>query len=261
MKLEKLLNVIEPLDLINFRDDICIESLAYHSAKVKANGLYFAIKGYLTDGHNYIGQAVSNGAVAVVVQEIQEGFEGLCQIKVSDSRVALSRLSAEFYGNPSRDMDVIGVTATNGKTTTTFILDSIYENAGYRTGIIGSILTKINDKRELAYLTTPESLDLQRIFSDMKNENTEKVVMEVSSSALELSRVNDVDFDIVSFNNFSREHIDQHGSYERYWQVKSSLVKNAKPDATAVLNIDNDKIRSLQNSTLAMVITISVKCN
>ena len=258
MILEDLLKSMDFTDARNLDPNLEIQGVACHSARVKPGFIYVAIKGYVTDGHLYVGKALEGGAAAIVVEDFMDEFDKTCQIKVKDSRKALSRLSSSFYGNPSRKLKVIGVTATNGKTTTTFILDHIYEMAGYRTGLIGSVLAKTGKHTELASLTTPESLDLQRIFSEMAEEKMDRAVMEVSSSALELSRVSDIDYDIVSFNNFSREHIDQHGSYERYWEVKSSLIRDAKPEAVAILNLDNDRIRSLVNETKAHLVTISV---
>lgn len=258
MKLKELLKSLDFIEARNLDKELEIQGIAYHSARVKSGFVYVAIKGYVTDGHKYIGQALEEGAVAVVVEEFNEAFEKVCQIRVDNSRRALSRLGCLYYGNPSRKMKVIGVTATNGKTTTTFILDHIFEMAGLRTGLIGSVIAKTGRRTELASLTTPESLDLQRIFSEMAEEKVDRAVMEVSSSALELYRVNDIDYDIVSFNNFSREHIDQHGSYERYWEVKSSLIRDAKPEAVAVLNLDNERIGSLIDRTNAEVVTISV---
>lgn len=258
MKLKELMKSLDFIEARNLDQEMEIEGIAYHSARVEPGFIYVAIRGYVTDGHLYIGQALERGASAIVLEEFSEAYGQASQIRVEDSRRALSRLGSAFYDNPSRKMKVIGVTATNGKTTTTFILDHIFEMAGLRTGLVGSVIAKVGKRTELASLTTPESLDLQRIFWEMAQERMDRAVMEVSSSALELSRVNDIDYDIVSFNNFSREHIDQHGSYERYWEVKSSLIRDAKPEAVAVLNVDDERIRTLVDMTKAQVVTISV---
>lgn len=258
MKLEKLLEVLEIKEKINEKDDIEIKGIAYHSARVKEGFIYVAIKGYITDGHKYIKEAEKNGAVAVIVEDFSDECQ-VSQYKVLNSRESLSQISAAYYDYPSKDMTVIGVTATNGKTTTTYMLNQIYEEAGFTTGLVGSVMNKIGEHFVPSELTTPESLDLQVLFKDMRKENIHKALMEVSSSALELYRVNDVDYDIVSFNNFSREHIDQHGSFEKYWEVKSSLVKKAKKDSYALLNIDDEHIRTLVNETKAHVITYSAK--
>ena len=258
MLLENLLDVLKIIDSRNCIQNIEIKGLAYHSGRVEKDFLYVAIKGFITDGHKFVKNAEENGAVSVVVEEFVDGCN-LPQFKVQNSREALSKLSACFYNYPSKDMRVIGVTATNGKTTTTYMLNLMYENMGYITGLVGSVMNKVGEKFVPSELTTPESLDLQKLFSQMRDENIHKAIMEVSSSALELYRVNDVDYDIVSFNNFSREHIDQHGSFEKYWDAKSSLIRKAKNSAYALLNIDDEHIRTLVDKTEANVITYSTR--
>lgn len=255
MKLSKLLDKIEIRDTRNYVD-IDAAGITYHSARVKPGFVYVAIKGYKTDGHLFSREAVERGAVAVVVEEFQD--LDIPQIKVENSRKALSRLGANLYENPSKDIKTIGVTATNGKTTITFLLDTIYEIAGFKSGIIGSVLNKTGKRIQTAELTTPESLDLQELFAEMRDNGVQRVAMEVSSSALELLRADDIEFDVVSFTNFSREHIDLHGSFERYWEVKSSLIRNAPESAVAVLNVDDSRIASLYDSMKAKVIGFSI---
>ena len=258
MLIEKLLKTLKIIDSRNYKQNIEVKGLAYHSKRVEQGFIYVAIKGFITDGHKYVKSAEENGAVSVIVEEFVEGCD-LPQFKVQNSREALSKLSAYYYDYPSKDMRVIGVTATNGKTTTTYMLNLIYENMGYTTGLVGSVMNKVGERFVPSELTTPESLDLQEIFSQMRDENIHKAIMEVSSSALELYRVNDVDYDIVSFNNFSREHIDQHGSFEKYWEAKSSLIRKAKKGSYALLNIGDEHIRTLIDKTEANVITYSTK--
>lgn len=256
MYLDELIGALIIKDCINYEKDIDIKGIAYHSARVDKGFLYVAIKGYITDGHRFVKEAEKNGVVAIIVEDFVKDCN-LPQIRVENSRLSLSKLSAKFYNYPSKDMKVIGVTATNGKTTTTYMLNQIYESLGYKTGLVGSVMNKVGERYVPAELTTPESLDLQRLFRDMRDEDIHKALMEVSSSALELYRVNDVDYDIVSFNNFSREHIDQHGSFEKYWEAKSSLIRKAKLGSYALLNIDDGYIRTLVDKTKAQVITYS----
>lgn len=260
MHLDELIESLNILEKRNYKENIDIKGIAYHSDRVQTDYIYVAIKGYITDGHKYVKKAEEKGAIAIIVEEFIEDCD-LPQFRVYNSRESLSKLSDEYYNHPSKDMRVIGVTATNGKTTTTYMLNQIYENAGYTTGLVGSVMNKVGERFVPSDMTTPESLDLQQLFSEMRTESIKKVLMEVSSSALELYRVNDVDFDIVSFNNFSREHIDQHGSYEKYWEAKSSLIKKAKRGSYAILNIDDKNIKTLVNQTQAEVITYSTKNN
>lgn len=256
----KLYDLLRHIDVIEsfHENNINIKGIAYHSGKVKEGFLFVAIKGYKTDGHKYIHQAIENGAVAIVVEDIQPDIN-LPQIRVEDSRKALALLSDAYYKHPTKDIKVIGITATNGKTSSSFMTNAILEKAGIRTGIIGTIMTKFGNYIEPSILTTPESLDLQRYFSQMKEQKVTHAVMEVSSSALELERVANVDFDIVTLNNIGREHIDLHGSFEQYYNVKSSLIRDAKETAWAVLNLDCPYSRALVDETKAQVLTYGVK--
>lgn len=258
MKLDELLNVLEVIDKINPVDNIEIKGIANHTNDIEKGYIYVAIKGYITDGHKYIDEAIKKGAKAIIVEEFNKDIS-IPQYKVSNTRKSLSAISDKFYNHPSKSMRIIGVTATNGKTTTTYMLDSILEKANIMTGMIGSVVTKAGDEIIPSVLTTPESVDLQRSFHHMKNIGIEKVAMEVSSSALELNRVDHVDFDILALNNISREHIDQHGSFENYWNIKSGFIKGAKEDSYVVLNLDDEYSRSLIGKTRGKLITYSLK--
>lgn len=257
MRLKELLSSIKVLkgsiDL-----DLEIKGIAYHSQKVSEGNLFVCVKGYKTDGHKYLAQAVEKGAVAAVVEEFQEGVE-IPQYLVENSRIALAQLGATFYNNPSKAMKIIGVTATNGKTTTSYMINSMLEAYDLKTGLVGTVKVKIDDDMSIpSVLTTPESLDLQYYFSEMVKRQVSHVTMEVSSSALELHRVEGVDYDIVTLNNISREHIDAHGSFERYFEVKSSLIRNASENSYAILNLDCPYSSSLIDKTKAKVITFGL---
>lgn len=257
MKLQELLQTIE-IENGPIIDNFDIEGIAYHSQKVESQYLFVCIRGYKTDGHKYIMNAIENGAVAAVVEEIQENL-GIPQILVSDSRKALALLSSAFYSHPSKKMKMIGITATNGKTSTTYMIDAILEKEIFRTGLIGTVSIKYGDKVIPATLTTPESLDLHAHLQNMVEDDVSHLTMEVSSSALELNRVYGVNYDIVALNNISLEHIDSHGSFERYFEVKSSLIRNAKQSSMAILNLDDQYSASLIHQTKAKVITFGVE--
>ena len=256
MTIDKILEKIEVLDTLG----VCnreITSVAYHSKKVNPGCLFVCIRGYKTDGHQYLKQAVDGGAIAAIVEVFQPGI-AIPQFLVADSRKALALAGAAFYGNPSDKMKMIGITATNGKTTTSFMVNSIFEELGYKTGLIGTVMIK-NDKSSIASdLTTPESLDLQQYLGEMADGGVSHVTMEVSSSALELNRVYGIQYDIVAFNNLSREHIDMHGSFEQYYEAKSSLIKNASANSIAVLNIECAYSSDLKANTAARVIQYGV---
>ncbi|MCR1899303.1 UDP-N-acetylmuramoyl-L-alanyl-D-glutamate--2,6-diaminopimelate ligase [Irregularibacter muris] len=257
MKLYKLLESIQVIKSWNEKD-MDIHEIAYHSKKVNTGDLFVCIKGYQTDGHQYILQAIANGAVAIIVEEYQEGWN-IPQFQVKDSRQALAALSDFYYNHPSQKMKMIGITATNGKTSTSFMTNVILESCGLKTGLVGTVMVKFGDYMEPSVLTTPESLDLHHYFAQMRDENVTHTVMEVSSSALELNRVGNVDFDIVTLNNISREHIDLHGSFEEYFHIKSSLIRNAKAHQWAILNLDCPYSASLVDKTEAQVLTFGVE--
>ncbi len=265
MRLKETLEAVEsPENLLLNRElneeqeNIEITGLSYHSKEVKAGNLFFCIKGYETDGHKYLGEAVNKGALAAIVEEVQAGIS-IPQIKVTNSRIALANMAAKFYQEPSKKLQVIGITATNGKTTTSFMAHKIFKDHNIKAGIIGTVMVQYGNNKIPSLLTTPESLDLQQHFNGMVKEGVSHVTMEVSSSAQELHRADAVDFDIVTLNNISREHIDSHGSFERYFEVKSRLISRAKKDSAAVLNLDDAYSKGLISKTKANVFTFGVE--
>lgn len=250
----KILNILEDIATPNQE----ITGLAYHSAHVKPGNLFVCIRGYKTDGHLYLRQACQNGAIAAVVEAFNHEVP-IGQYRVADSRVALAALADHFYHHPSQKFKLTGITATNGKTTTTYMTNAIFEKAGLTTGMIGTVIIKCGSIVRPAELTTPESLDLQRYFQDMVDEQVSHAVMEVSSSGLELKRVASVDFDTVVINNISREHIDLHGSFDAYFNAKASLVRQAGPEQWAIFNLDCPYTASLVNQTAARTFTYGLK--
>lgn len=257
-KLKELLSSIEVLEAWN-DCGLEVRGLAYNSRNVEEGDVFVCIKGFKTDGHMYVAEAVKNGATAIVVEDYQPGWDSLPQYRVSDSRLALAALSDAYYNHPSQSMKTIGITATNGKTSTSFMADAILEEHKLKTGLIGTVVVKYGDYTEPTELTTPESLDLHRYFAQMRDNDVSHVTMEVSSSALDLSRVGSVDFDIVSLNNISREHIDLHGSFEEYFNSKASLIRNAEKGKWAILNLDDPYSASLVEETEANLLTFSVE--
>ncbi len=257
-----LSKILEPLEIIDAKAtsacDVPISGLAYHSERVLPGHLFVCIKGYKTDGHRYLARAVDKGAAAAVVEQIQEGI-CIPQYRVANSRQALAALADHYYGHPSRKLKVIGVTATNGKTTTTFMTNAILEEHALKTGLIGTVIVKIGNTVRPAVLTTPESQDLHHLFQQMVEQKITHATMEVSSSGLELYRAGHVDFNIVAVNNISREHIDLHGSYEAYFNAKARLVREAGPHQWAIFNLDCPETQSLLGQTRANTLTYGMK--
>ncbi len=233
-----------------------ITGLCYHSQNVSKNELFFCLKGFKEDGHNFAYSAYENGAEALVVEDPINDIQ-LPQVVVSNSRNALSYISSEFYNHPSSDINMIGITSTNGKTTTTYMIDRIL-SWNKKTGLLGTVMVKIGENHMAAGLTTPESLDLQKYLDNMRDCNIEFCTMEVSSSGLELERVSSVDYDIAIVNNISRDHIDLHGSFEAYYEAKKRLVSELKTDSYAILNVDCENTRALITQTPAQLVTYSV---
>lgn len=256
MNLNQLLAVIEPLEI---RGELpqTITGLQYHTGRVSEGQLFFCLKGYVVDGHHYLPQALERGAVVAVVQDFQP--VAIPQIRVADSRLALALMADAYHGHPSRRMRLVGITASNGKTSTSFMVNEIFKANHLKTGIIGTVMTQYGDTLIPSELTTPESLDLHGYFSEMVKAQVTHVTMEVSSSGQELSRVGGVDFDVVTFNNITKEHIDQHGSFENYLFHKTKLIKQAKPEAYAILNLDDDHSKALVSQTRASVVTYGAK--
>ena len=202
-----------------------IRGIAYDSRFVEQGFLFVAVKGYKTDGHFYVKEAVEAGASAILVQQEVEVPPGVTLVLTDNTRTSLAQVSAEFYGNPCRQIRMIGVTGTNGKTTTTNLIASIYRSAGRKVGLIGTIANYIGDRRLDVSHTTPESTDLQRLLRDMVEESVELAVIEVSSHALYLDRVMGCEYDVAVFTNLTQDHLDFHQDMEDYFEAKAKLFR------------------------------------
>ena len=243
MKLKEMLVGLEGLkakgDL-----DVEIKGISSNSKEVKEGDLFVAIKGFAVDGHKFVNDAIEKGASAIIIEEgcDLKSFDvpkELSVVMAKDTRKALAIVSSNFYGNPSKKFKLIGVTGTKGKTTTTFMIKEILEKAGKKVGLIGTIATYINGKKiKDSDRTTPESLELQQLFSQMVKEGVEVVVMEVSSQSLKLHRVDGCEFDIVLFTNFSEDHIspNEHPDMEDYFNSKLKLFEMCK---VGIVNTDD----------------------
>ncbi|MBU3098653.1 MULTISPECIES: UDP-N-acetylmuramoyl-L-alanyl-D-glutamate--2,6-diaminopimelate ligase [Clostridium] len=236
MKLRKIMENIN-FNLIKGDIDIDIKKIQYDSRKVKKGDVFFAIEGYNLDGHKYIQSAINNGAVAVICQkDIEDGLD-IVVIKVEDARRALAISAANYYENPSRSMKTIGITGTNGKTTSAFMIKAILEQSGYKVGLIGTIANFIGKKKIHTERTTPESLELHELFKEMVDSNVDYCVMEVSSHSLSLDRVYGIEFCESIFTNLTQDHLDFHKTFENYFNAKLKLFKLSK---TSVINIDDE---------------------
>lgn len=249
MELKKVLAGLEGLKARGSLD-LDIQGIESNSKNIKNGYMFVAIKGFSVDGHMYINDAIKAGAKVVMVQE---GCDlktiklpsDVTLIMAEDTRLALAICSCNYYGNPSRKFKLIGVTGTKGKTTTTFMIKEILEKAGHKVGLIGTIATYINGKMiSESSRTTPESVELQKIFSEMVQQNVEYVVMEVSSQSLKLHRVDGCNFDIVLFTNFSEDHISEkeHPDMKDYFESKLKLFEMCN---NGIINVDDLQVSKI----------------
>ncbi len=200
------------------------EGIAYDSRKVVPGNVFVCITGYRFDGHAYAGEAVGAGAVAVICERQIPGLT-IPQIIVPDSRKALALAAAAYWSHPTQQLRLIGVTGTNGKTTTTYLLKRIFEAAGNKTGLVGTIKNLIGDRELKAEHTTPEASDLQQLFTQMLAEGVSHVVMEISSHAIVLERILGSEYDLGVFTNITQDHLDFHETFENYLQAKVSFFE------------------------------------
>jgi len=218
----RLAELLKGLDVVQVEGDTAVEiaDVCYDSRKCRPGSLFVAVPGLKADGHDYVPQALSRGAKAVVLEKSCSVPPGVTTVRVPDSRRSLGILGKNYYGNPSRGLCVVGVTGTNGKTTITYLLESIFQAGGLKPGVLGTVNYRFDGKTMPAPNTTPESLELQRMLREMVDAGVQGVVMEVSSHALELRRVDDCEFDLGIFTNLSHEHLDYHRTMEDYFLAK-----------------------------------------
>jgi len=248
MKLKDLLLSI-PYKIIQGTDNTEASDVIYDSRKVIEGCCFVCIKGYAVDGHKFAADAVEKGAASLIVTEDIDVPENITVIKVDDARVALSKMSAEFFSNPAKELITIGVTGTKGKTTTVAMIRSILETAGIKTGTIGTLGIIIDNKDYKTNNTTPESYEIHQTMRKMVKKGCSVLIMEVSSIGLKQHRTDNINFDYGIFTNFSHDHIggNEHESMEEYLYCKSLLFKQCK---TGIVNIDDPATEELlKNAT------------
>ena len=227
-----------------------ISGVSFDSREVTDGDLFFCVPGTSTDGHRFGPEAVAAGAAALCVERRLD-LE-VPQLVVADVRRAMGRISAAFFGSPSEPLTILGVTGTNGKTTTAFLLESILRADGHKTGLIGTIETRVGDRVKPGLRTTPESLDLQRLFAEMVEEGVTAAAMEVTSHALVLGRVEAVQLSAAAFTNLSQDHLDFHSGMEDYFQAKASLFTPERIERGAT-NVDDEYGRRLLSAEVPML--------
>jgi UDP-N-acetylmuramoyl-L-alanyl-D-glutamate--2,6-diaminopimelate ligase len=242
MQLKVLARAIAPRRVIGSLDRE-VESIAYDSRRVQGNTLFVAIRGEKSDGHQFVDQAIEQGASVIVAEREISSPRATCLV-VDNSRSALADLSAAFYGMPARKLKMAAVTGTNGKTTTTFLIKHICEKAGLRCGLLGTVQYEIGDRILPAIRTTPEALDIQELLAQIVNAGGRAAAMEVSSHALAQERTRGIEWDVAVFTNLTQDHLDFHRTMENYFEAKAKLFQelpsqSKKKGASAVINIDD----------------------
>lgn len=261
MQLTELLNSVNVIQVLGEVQRQDVGSIEYDSRKVKKNSVFVAIKGFKTDGHRFVVDAINKGAIAAVVEESgllpDEIFihSKAAKIMVHNSRIALAELSKGFYKDPSSKLNLIGITGTNGKTTTAFYLKHILEQTGNKSGLVGTVANYIGDAKVDSKLTTPESNDLNAFLYEMITKDCSYAVMEVSSHSLVLNRVHGLNFKCGIFTNITSDHLDFHSSFESYFNAKKILFNNLHQDAIAIVNADDPYSASITDKCKAKIIS------
>ncbi|MBW2617888.1 MAG: UDP-N-acetylmuramoyl-L-alanyl-D-glutamate--2,6-diaminopimelate ligase [Deltaproteobacteria bacterium] len=235
-----------------------VSGLAYDSRTMEPGAVFFALKGSRTDGRLFIDQALSQGAAAIIVQDElgpSPDMEGVALIRVADARQALAQAAHAFYHQPSQRLKLIGLTGTSGKTTTTYALESIFKAAGLNVGVVGTVNYRFGGRELAASVTTPQSSDLARLLALMAAEGVEAAMLEVSSHALDQSRVAGCRFEVVGFTNLSRDHLDYHSDMESYFQAKRRLFTEFESAGRAAVNIDDPYGRRLKDELAEAALT------
>ena len=239
MQLERLIAALAPKDVVG-RAPVELKDLAYDASAVAPGALFFCVPGSRADGHEFAAAAVAHGAVALVVERRLQVT--VPQLVVEDARRAMAIAAAEFFGHPTSELEVAGVTGTNGKTTTAYLLFAILEAAGRKPGLLGTVETRVGRERRKAVRTTAEAIDLQRTFREMLDAGNRSCALEATSHGSELHRLDGVRFAALVFTNLTQEHLDFHGSMERYFEAKRRLFAQ---DVPAAVNVGDEYGRRL----------------
>jgi UDP-N-acetylmuramoyl-L-alanyl-D-glutamate--2,6-diaminopimelate ligase len=242
MDLERLVTALGPQE-VRGGAPLDVTDLAYDARSVTPGTLFFCVPGERADGHDFAADAVASGAVALVVERPLD--LAVPQLVVSSARAAMAVAADEFFGRPTADLVLAGVTGTNGKTTTSFLIYSIFQAAGMRPGLVGTIESRVGGEVRPAVRTTPEAIDLQRSFREMLDAGDRSAVTEATSHGSELGRLERVRFKALAFTNLTQDHLDFHGTMERYYEAKRRLFTEHEPVPAAAINVDDEWGRKL----------------
>ncbi|MDR0691974.1 MAG: UDP-N-acetylmuramoyl-L-alanyl-D-glutamate--2,6-diaminopimelate ligase [Prevotellaceae bacterium] len=258
MNVRCLIDAVNPAR-VKGRADCDIASLGFDSRRVTPGQLFFALKGEAADGHDFISDVVAKGAAAVVCEHIPASCdEKVCYIEVPDSHYAMGLMAAEFYGRPSKRLTLVGVTGTNGKTTTATLLYRLFRALGHKVGLLSTVANYIDDKKVKADRTTPDALQIQRLMADMVDAGCTYCFMEVSSHAVIQHRIAGLEFNGALFSNITHDHLDYHKTFEAYIKAKKMFFDALPASAFALINLDDRNGRTMVQNTKAKVKTYSL---
>lgn len=249
-----------PIEAVKGATDIAVNKIEFDSRLVGPEDVFVAIRGTVSDGHAFIEKAISQGAIAVICEEIPENAnDGITYIKVKNASAALAYMAANYYGNPSQNLKLVGITGTNGKTTIATLLYQLFKNAGYKTGLISTVKIMVDNKEYKATHTTPDSLTINKYLKEMQDEGAEYCFMEVSSHGIHQNRTKGLEFAGGIFTNLSHDHLDYHTSFAEYRDVKKSFFDNLPKTAFALTNIDDKNGLVMLQNTIAKKLTYALK--
>ena len=260
--MKKLKNIIQQIKAIEIIGsiDIDINDVQFDSRNVKKGSLFIAVSGTQSDGHSFISKAIDLGAIAVVCENIPENTqENITWLKVNDSAEALGLIASEFYDKPSEKFKLIGITGTNGKTTTVTLLYRLFKALGYKVGLISTVEYRINDQILESTHTTPDPLALNKLMSQMVDEGCQYCFMEVSSHSIAQKRIAGLDFNGAIFSNITHDHLDYHQTFDNYIKAKKAFFDNLSDSAFALVNIDDKNGRIMVQNTRAKVSTYAMR--
>lgn len=258
-RLDDILGSVDVLEKHQYQN-LNIEGLTMDSRKVRPRFAFVAYKGGVHDGHDYIDQAIAEGAACIILENLPIHLKpDIVYVRLKDCRSSVGFIASEYFGNPTNHLKLVGVTGTNGKTTTVNLLYDLFERLGFNTGLVSTIHNKYGSKLIPAQLTTPDPVSLQELFRDMLDDGVTHVFMEVSSHALDQGRVNGVNFDVAVFTNITHDHLDYHGTFKAYIKAKKLLFDMLAPESTALVNIDDLNGKMMVQNTIASVVEYALK--
>ncbi|MEO1417047.1 MAG: UDP-N-acetylmuramoyl-L-alanyl-D-glutamate--2,6-diaminopimelate ligase [Bacteroidota bacterium] len=259
MKLSALLQLV-PHNLIQGDLEKEILDVNFDSRRIGPRHAFVALRGMSVDGHQFIDKAITQGATTILVENVPDEMQAeITYVQLSEGRKALSLILANFYGHPAEKLKIVGVTGTNGKTTTATLMHDLFQSLGYMSGLISTIRYKVGDEILPSSHTTPDPKQLQQLFAQMVEVGCEYCFMEVSSHALVQERVAGIDFHLAMFTNITHDHLDYHGTFKAYIEAKKMLFDGLKKDAIALINADDRNGKVMVQNTLATVETYALK--